>query len=368
MKYKILIVDAFKSTGGEEEVAFYLYKNIDRKKFDVYISSPQNSPYFKKHIPENDEWFKCDFRNKLDFKSIIKFRKFIKEKNINLVNVHGYIAGFYIRVALVGLPIKVVWTMHVDIMDVPNLTRRKKLVRKFIEDFFNRFFTSKIVCVSKSLANRIPKWVSKRTPVEVIYNGIDTKIFKSTSAVNKIENKQDLILGFISRLSIQKGIPFLLESVKELANLNVNFKLLIVGEGDLRKDVEKFIAANSLQKYVEILGFKKDVSLILNKIDVLILPSLFEGFPMIILESLATATPVIASNVNGIPEIIQNGKNGFLTTPKNPHEITESILKYYKNRSFIKDHGEYGSEQVHAKFTVTTMIDNYENIFLESLN
>lgn len=362
---KILVVDAFKSTGGEEEVAYLVYKNLNRKKFCVYLSSPSSSPYFKKFKPLENEWFKCDFKNKFDFRAFKKFRTYILNNNIDIVNVHGYIAGFYVRMALLGTTVKVIWTMHVDIQDVPNMSYLRKKIRKLIENSLNRFATDEVICVSKNLQNRLTKYV-KAKKSRVIYNGVNIYKFKKKN-YNSIIHVDGKILkiGFVSRLSMQKGIPYLMDAIKQLRDLGVHFIVFIAGEGDQEDFIKSYLLKHNLNKFVKMIGFQKDVSKVLDQIDLLVLPSLFEGFPMVILESLATGTPVIATKVNGVPEIIKNNVNGSLIKARSSSELVHAILLYYNNRDLLVKQGENGNNIVAKQFTQERMLKMYESIFNE---
>lgn len=365
MKKKLLIVDAFCEAGGEEEVAFYLYETFKQDAdFETYIAGPKKSPYFDKKKPDMKDFFDLSLKNKFDMKAIYKLRNILKQYSIDVLNVHGYIAGFGARIACIGLDTKVVWTMHVNIADVNSLNKRKRIIRFKIEQIFNRYLTDRIICVAQELKRKISNNKLK-TPVDVIYNGIDVKKFSDHDFASKFFHKEndELVLGFISRLSSQKGLEYLLSLAVMLKERNKNFKLLIVGEGELEDYVKNYIINEKLEKVVKVYPFQKDIPYVLSSIDVLVLPSLFEGFPMIILESLCSGTPVIASDVNGVPEIIKNDINGFLVPSKNVDALYNATDKYYHNRELIRSQGEAGKDIVNKYYTKERMIFSYKNIF-----
>lgn len=364
-KKNILIVDAFREAGGEEEVAFYIYSSLSRDKYNVFIMGPHDSPYFKKKHPKSNEYFNSSLKGKKDIKSILYIRKIIQKSNIDVVNVHGYTAGFMVRIACIGLNVKVVWTMHVNILDIPNEKIRFKRTKFKVEQFLNKYLTDNIICVAKELKDELIEKNKKiKTPIDVIYNGIDTsKFFNSKAPVFYRKKKDEIVLGFISRLSIQKGIPYLLKLAKRMHDNKQNFTLLIIGDGDQKEYIANFVKKYNLTNEVKLYGFQKDVVPILKSIDVLLLPSLFEGFPMIILEALCSGTPVIASNVNGVPEIIKNSYNGFLVAPKNVTDLYSSVEYYINHPSFIKKHGDNGKQLVMDNFDKSLMLNKYEKIF-----
>jgi glycosyltransferase involved in cell wall biosynthesis len=357
-------VDAFREAGGEEEVAFYIYNSLPRSEYDVTLAGPKDSPYFQKKLPKQSEFLNVSLSGKFDFLSMLKIRKYVKESNVDIVNVHGYIAGYIVRIACCGLKTKVVWTMHVNVLDVPSIGKVKRIIRSKIEGELNRFLTNEVVCVAEELKHVVEKQ-RIRTPISVVYNGIDVSAFSDTHKKTSFYVRRDneLVLGFVSRLSTQKGINYLLKLAVVLREEKVNYKMLIVGDGDQKSFIESYIKKNQLEKNVTLYGFQKDVNNVLDSIDVLLLPSLFEGFPMIILEALCSKTPVIASNVNGIPEVVKDNENGFLVTPRDVSALYRAVLKYVQRPELIKIHGEKGHQTVIENYSKDMMLSQYEKIF-----
>lgn len=368
MKYNILIVDAFQGAGGEEEIAFYIYKNINRNKYNVFLAGPDNSPYFKKNKPDKDEWFTCSMMGKSNFKSMSALRCFIREHNIDLIHVHGYSAGYLVRVACVGMKnVKVVWTMHLNICDVVTMRKLNRSISTIVENILNRnrLFSDQIICVSEDSRKQLKKRGVELVPIEVIYNGIDIPKFINTIKAYKTDGR--LTLGFISRLSVQKDLPTLMMSFNRIVELGMDVNLVIAGEGEMESYVREFIVKKNLGDRIEMLGFQSNIPEILSKVDVVMLPSLFECFPIIILEALCSGTPVIASNVNGIPEVITDSQNGFLVEPGDVDEIVRKVSKYYNNRKLIEMHGLEGKKLIMSNFSKEKMLIEHERIYQKVL-
>ncbi|MFR3302880.1 MAG: glycosyltransferase family 4 protein [Bifidobacterium pullorum] len=361
---KILIVDAFQGLGGEESIAYKIYELIDRSKFQVYLTGPRDSIYLKKFPPEDSHWIKFDPTGKFSFRRMYLFRKLVVENDFDIINVHGYSAGFFVRMALCGLnSVKVVWTMHLDISAVSSMNTLKRYVATFFENVLNKsvFFTDKIIAVSKESKERLVSRGVRNVPIEVVYNGIDCERFKEPHSFSS----HGISIGFIARLSVQKNIPFVLNVAKKLAEEKIDFHLYIAGDGELREQVETTIKVNKLEDRVKLIGFKKDVREVLRMVDIVILPSLYECFPVVVLESLSAGIPVIASNVNGIPEQLIDGKSGYLIDPNDLDLTIGYIKQYYSNINIAKAQGEFGREYVNDHFSVKKMIDSYNMIFSE---
>ena len=118
-KVRVLIADPFEALGGEEEVAFYIYQELDRNKFEVYITGDEGSICFQKKCPKKTEMINVYPKGKTNFQEMIRFRKIVKNKKIDIINVHGYSGGFFVRLACMGLKdTKIIWTMHTNVEDM----------------------------------------------------------------------------------------------------------------------------------------------------------------------------------------------------------------------------------------------------------
>ncbi|MNN64103.1 N,N'-diacetylbacillosaminyl-diphospho-undecaprenol alpha-1,3-N-acetylgalactosaminyltransferase [compost metagenome] len=128
-------------------------------------------------------------------------------------------------------------------------------------------------------------------------------------------------------------------------------------------EVKRMVKEFDLDAHVAMLGFRTDIPEILGNIDVLVLPSMFEGFPMVILESLCAGTPVIASNVNGVPEVVEHNVNGLLVEPRNVEQLVESMKFYLDHPESIIEHGKQGQSLVHNHFTKDEMMNKHMNLY-----
>lgn len=192
-KINLLIIDSFSGLGGEEEVAFYLYKYLPRDVFNVRIMAESSAKYFQKNRPIDNEFIDHKVRGRFDFRSMLSFRKIIETLNIDIIHIHGYSAGFFVRLACIGMrKCKIVWTMHLNINDV-NMNPLKKKLRVVIENLINNSLltTNMIVCVANNAKKNLINRGVRRIPIRVIYNGIDIEFFKDVALEKKIQNVLD---------------------------------------------------------------------------------------------------------------------------------------------------------------------------------
>jgi glycosyltransferase involved in cell wall biosynthesis len=200
----------------------------------------------------------------------------------------------------------------------------------------------------------------------VIPNGIDLNIFEGLSK-NELRNKFGLnktqkIILYAGTLRPVKGLTYLIEAVKIINDKNN--RLLLVGYGEEREHLENLVKKLKIENIVTFVGEvpNKEVFEYMTASDVLVLPSLSEGFPNVILEAMASGLPIIATKVGGVPEIINNEVNGFLIDPKNPQQICEKILLIFKDEK-LREKISQNNKMEAKKYSWESVIDNLEKVY-----
>lgn len=200
----------------------------------------------------------------------------------------------------------------------------------------------------------------------VIPNGIDLNVFEGLSKEELRKkfglNKTEKIILYVGRLLHIKGLIYLIEAVKNINEKNK--RLLLVGYGDDRKHLENLVKKLKIENIVTFVGKvpNKEVFEYMVASDVLVLPSLSEGFPNVILEAMASGLPIIATKVGGIPKIVNNEVNGFLVDPKNPTQIVETLLQLFKDeklREKISDNNKIEAK----KYSWESVINDLEKVY-----
>ncbi|KRF35876.1 glycosyltransferase family 4 protein [Paenibacillus sp. Soil787] len=368
-KKRVLFLGAFQEPGGEEEVITYLYRNLNSEQFEAYLCGPFRPQFFEKHQIGRDQILELEMKSITDFKSMRKLANYIDTYQIDIVHSHGSRGGLFGRIACLfsKRKVKSIWTLHL-LIEENNYTiskLRKKVYTK-IEYILSKYFTDYIICVSNDLMNKY-KVNFKSENIMTIHNGIDIEKYFLSKQDNE-GHKETYTFGFISRLSKQKGLPYLIRAWNEIVlkykdDTNKNVHLVIAGTGEEEGLLKELISSHQLDKYVTLLGFRNDIPNILSQIDVLVLPSLFEGFPMVVLESLCSKTPVIASRVNGIPEVVKHNLNGRLVEPRNIDQLVESMSYYINDPKMILNHGLQGQQLIKEKFTKEKMLLEHKALY-----
>ena len=227
-------------------------------------------------------------------------------------------------------------------------------------------FADKVLSVSDDLKLHIVNLGINEEKVHVVPNGVDTTKFKPAGkehARNLLNLPQDKnIVLFVGALRKIKGVDYLIEAAKYFVDANTD--LFMVGRDDgLRKSLEKRARELEISDYIKFTGpvNHEDIPIWISASDILVLPSLSEGRPNVVLEALSCEVPVVAADVGGIPELMVDGKTGYLVPAKNPAELSEKINKLLEDRSRREKMGKFGRKSIiqreltwesHAKKTV----------------
>ena len=203
--------------------------------------------------------------------------------------------------------------------------------------------------------------------VRVVYNGIDTDRFP----LRKTWNDQDVwpVIGNVGRLVYTKGQTYLLQAFAKLLEVYPGATLKIAGDGPLREELQQEAAHLGIDGRVHFLGFQSDIAGFLQGIDLFVFPSIFEGLGLSMLESLSTGVPVVASEVGGIPEVLQGMDAGRLVPPSNVEALVSAMEEFLlPGRESLFELGKQARKQVEKKFSLEKVARNFEQVYLSELD
>ncbi len=206
--------------------------------------------------------------------------------------------------------------------------------------------------------------IAPREEIKLIHNGIDPykleflpkdearqKLLKSTLAEDWGKKK---IIGTIANFYPTKGLPQLIEAAGLLNDPDA--LVVIIGDGSEREDLEEQIATRGLTKKVILAGHHSHAAQYLSAFDIFVLPSLKEGFPWAVLEAMSAKLPIVATRVGAIPEIIEDGVQGYIVSPHNPEELATRLSSLLQNERLIQEMGIKAHQKVLFSFTQDAMI------------
>ena len=285
-----------------------------------------------------------------------------KKSNIQIVHTHKYKDTILAAPAakVCGIP-HVVRTVHGLREPFQGIQSLKMSLYKSIERIVHRYYVDSIIGVSSQIERRY-KAERERFRVTCIRNGIDldgrsilTDRWRTRKGLGV--DSETCLIGTIGRLTPVKGIPYLLEAARMLLRQGANVKVLVVGEGSIRSDLMAQTRDLGISKDVVFLGHREDTDALLQAVDIFALPSLSEGIPMALLEAMAASRAVVASRVGGVPEIIEDGSEGFLVEPMDVYSLAEKCRRLIESPDVARKMGELGRKRVERDFSATAMAD-----------
>jgi glycosyltransferase involved in cell wall biosynthesis len=374
MTKTILFVTASpgKIFGGGKRVFYSLIKGLDRNLFRPVVACSPEGPYAEMLHDAGVELCTLNMDNRNNPFTIYHLAKIMREESVTIVHSQGggrsnYFAFLAAHLAKVPIKVATVANLVEGWSDVHPLRRLcyvavNRLMEKSVDTF---------ICVAHYLCEIL---VERHgiAPEKVINipNGIDVSGFVCRRRRSDILRELGLpankvLVSLIGRLVWEKGIDVFLEAACELSKGRTNIHFLVVGAGPLRAELEQQARDYGLADLCSFAGFQRDIPAILMATDIMALPSFVEGLPMIILEAMASKVPVVASAVGGIPEMIQQGGNGFLVPAKDSHSLAEKLLLLINNKGLRKRMGEAARKDVEELFSETEMIHKTQQVYLD---
>ena len=293
-----------------------------------------------------------------------------KKSNVRIIHTHKYKDTILAAPAakLCGIP-HVVRTVHGLREPFDGLQAFKMSCYEAIERTVHRSCVDSIIGVSSQIAARY-KADGEVSRVTCIRNGIDLE--GKSVQVNRWQIRKDLgidsetcLIGTVGRLTPVKGITYLLQAARILLRRGTNVKVLIVGEGSIRQDLLTQTHDLGISDNVVFLGHREDTDALLQAMDIFVLPSLSEGIPMALLEAMAACRAIVASRVGGVPEIVEDGVEGFLVEPMDVNGLVERCGQLIESPELARKMGEQGRKRVERDFSATAMADRVALVYKE---
>ncbi len=301
-----------------------------------------------------------------DIQAIWPVFQAVRKFNPDIISAHSTKAGYAARLTGMFLRKTVVFTAH----GWP-FTEGRGSWQRYLLAYIERLaaiVTATIICVSahdRELALKFK--IAPPKKLILIHNGVDpTPLLKAKG--DKIRREFGLgkipVLAMVGRLTLAKDPLTLLEACRRL---KTNFKLLMVGDGELRTKAEEFAARNNLRDKVTFTGERYDIPEILAASNIFVLDSRWEGFPLVIIEAAIAGLPVVASRVGGIPELINDGVTGFLVPPRNSQALTGVLQKLLDDVNLRQRIGSAAREKALRDFTYERMLTKTQQIYKDIL-
>ncbi|AUX43777.1 glycosyltransferase [Sorangium cellulosum] len=304
---------------------------------------------------------------KSDPEAILWIRRFLHQRGVDVVHVHNraplIFAGIAARM-LRDRPI-VLYSEHNQINRAKGFDRRKFGYYAYLAD--------EMVAVSHDLKRILVEDVKVRAPVRVIHNGIDgSRFVRAQQGDARARIRAELGIGegeFVFGCAVvhieQKGLRFLIDAAPEVLRRVPEARFVIAGDGPLRPDLQRRARDAGLGDRVIFPGYRSDVPELISSFDTYVLPSLWEGLPLALLEALALGKPIVASRVGGVPEIVEHGQDGFLVPSANPGALVEHLSRVARDEALRERARTRGPVKFAEQFSLEAMVDAHVRLFDE---
>jgi glycosyltransferase involved in cell wall biosynthesis len=370
--FKVLYIDEWGDIhGGGQMYLLNLLKKIDRNKFIPIFVCPSRGTFVDalEEAGVRIEIIKMKrLRNPLNIfsfiSSTIKIIVLIKKEKIDFIHSSGAARGtIYAGVAAKIMKIPLIWYVH--ILGSAGLLNR-----------ILAYLSTKIIIIAEAGRKRF-SWLRDQTKIVLNYNSIDLEKFNPN--ISRMGIREDLglgpdvpVVGTIGILHSRKGQESLLEAAGQVRKEIPDVKFLIVGEDtskgkSYRIKLENLMKALRLSENVIFTGWLNNIPQVLAGIDVFVLPSLMDHLPLVVLEAMASGKPVVATDVGGVPEMVEDGVSGVLVSPTDVKGLSKAILDLLKDKEKAKKMGIAGRRRTEEFFSIDMNVNRVEQVYRDLL-
>ena len=358
---------------GAERVILTIGNRLDKNLFNFSLLCMQradkSSQILGKHATDlGIDSVHFPTKGKFDSSSIKKMRTIFDIYDVDIVHSHDFKSDCYVLLASYGTNTKRISTAHGSTRD----SFLKRLYLGFDENIIYRQM-DRLVAVSESVAYDLRKRGLNKNKICVIQNGFDQDILNRQINTTNKENKLSIetektVFAIVGRLFPDKGHRFFLLALDKIVHKYPKVHALIIGDGPARKKIDDQIKKLRLDNFVTMCGVVSNMQAVYDRIDCLVIPSLTEGLPYVMLEAAANRVAVLSTAVGDIPQLIEDGKTGYLVEPGNVEELKDRLVRFLTKKDNISQMVENCYNVFEKKFSADRMVKETEDLYLSLFN
>lgn len=357
--------------GGGQAHLLALAAGLDKVRFDVAVAAMPGGPLETEAGKAGLPFWPVPLRKRLSGNGIPEIARLLRENGIDILHTHGGVAGLFGRRAArrAGTPV-VVHTLH----GIHYLHYRNPLLKYILVLDERRLArrTDAVIFVSEADYDRGERWrLVPRSRMRLIRNGVapdpgtDPESLRRRGELRAALKLAPPVIGAVSRLHRQKGVIHLLRAAPDILKRRPEAKIVIAGGGPLEGDIRRFAARAGLDRHVQILGERPDARDLLSLFDVFVLPSFWEGLPLVLIEAASLGKPIVASAIDGVREVLRDGETGLLVPPGKPRELAAAIVRVLEDPALAARLGATAQLDIPPRFTLERMVGETQNLYLE---
>jgi glycosyltransferase involved in cell wall biosynthesis len=355
--YKICEIVRHAEIAGTEKHVSLLASNLDKRYFEVHVCTFE---YGSLITQLDKQKIKTQVIKTSKILHFLKLVLYLHRNNFNIVHCHS---GGYACVAAKFAGCKnIIYTKHGIGVTRQELFKRNFIykLRSFLVDICVTKYVALTECDKKLLVNIMR--ISNQK-IDIIPNGIDP------SSVKKFSRKKSAtpIIGVVGRLVKQKGISYLIEAIPTIVGRYKNLKIIIAGSGEDYSSLKNLAERLGVSRNISFLGYVNDPLKIINKMDVFVLPSIWEGFPYVLLEAMLLKKPIVATNIFGVNEIVTHNKSGILVRTRDPQCMADAVIVLLTDKRKASKFGNSGYQKLLRNYTLKRTISKLETAYIDIL-
>jgi glycosyltransferase involved in cell wall biosynthesis len=378
-RYRVLHLITKLELGGAQQNTLFCVAHHDRARFEVGLLAGRGGMLDSEALAIPDArvellpYLEHPISPARDLEALLRLRTYFKARRIDLVHTHSSKAGILGRAAalLAGVP-AVVHTVHGWSF---NATQPAWLRAAYAGlERGSALFTDRLVAVSA--ANRsagLRRRIGDASRYMVLHSGIDAEPFRRAAA-NRAKVRKSLgwddshtVVGSVACLKQQKAPADFIRAAAAAHATDPTLRFFIAGDGELRPQLEALIGELGLQDVVRLLGWRRDVPDLLGAMDTFLLTSLFEGLPRSVLQAMAAGVPVVATAVDGTPEVVEDGVTGLLIPPAEPAMAARRLLELKRDEALRRRCVEGARRRLDESFDIRRMVRELDSLYLSLL-
>lgn len=353
---------------GAERVIFTLLKNIPEANINLSLICFRRKDGRSQRLIDTAQnigidVIPIDVHGRFDLKALHLMRSILVERQVDIIHTHDFKSDLYGLIATTGTSIKRISTAHGSTRD----SLRKRLYLQFTEKGTYRFF-HKIIAVSKELSDYLLSIGVPPIKIETIQNGMDFSLIETVPVSDEVplpDLSDRIVFSIVGRLYPDKGHRYFLEAFNRVHRNFPNTAALIVGDGPERMEILNHIKKLGLGECVHYCGVRMNMAEVYEKSDCIVIPSLTEGLPYVLLEAMSKHVPVIATPVGDIPLLIEQGKTGYIAQPGDDDDLEQKMLLYLQNSSLNTKLASQAYQIVTHRYSAVKMAKKTELLYLQ---
>lgn len=351
----LYLINSF-DVGGAEKAMVRLVSRLNRDKFDInVISLKEGSGKLREDLKDpNVSVLTLAAKSKFDLSAITKFRKVISKYDPDILITSLFQATIFGRIlgSLADIPVIISWEHNEELGG---------FLRRLLN--IGTCFMSNIIIadserVQAVLEEKLPSFCSSKL-VTVPIGGVDLEKFKPKKSRKE---KDEIIIGSVGSLEKQKGYLEFSSTMKHITERKKNVKFSLAGGGSLKKSLVTRVEKLGIGDAVNVLGYRDNIPDVLREWSIYVQPSRWEGLCITVVEAMAVGLPIVAYDVGGISESVDDGVNGFLVPPGEKEEFSEKVIELVENDQLRKSMGRKSRRIAKEKYSLDNMVKSFEKI------